>query len=87
MLLGAPKMLNPPGTCWWVLLNRQDTTQLGTGTLASCENLLYLILAQLLTTPKLLDPLLAEVLLVEHIQPERLRASQTTQDLLSALER
>lgn len=51
-------MLNPPGTCWWVLLNRQDMSQLGTGTLVSCENLLYLVLAQLFTTPKLLDPLL-----------------------------
>lgn len=54
-------MLNPPGTCWWVLVNRQDTSQLGTGTLVSSENLLYLLLAQLFTTPKLLDPLLGRV--------------------------
>lgn len=59
VLLGASKMLNPPGICWWVLLNRQDSSsQLGTGILVSFENLLYLVLAQLFTTPKLLDPLL-----------------------------
>lgn len=41
-----------------MLLNRQDTSQLDTGTLVSYKNLLYLVLAQLFTTPKLLDPLL-----------------------------
>lgn len=43
-------MLNPPGTRWLVLVNRQDTPQLGTGTPVSCENLLYPVLAHLVTT-------------------------------------